>query len=901
MGIVEDAIAERDRRSLVAAAIAERDRRAAAPEPEQALFAPGLDPDMGPGNLSVGPDRVPNQGVFAPRTNPPIEIPIEPRRSPIQAVEGEELTSQTGILPPAELPKAKRPGPAREFQGVADEFIRALGRGSLNVGSGLLSTFADVAVDSLFDAEGIELLAEAARDAAQKPKFQPATDAGVKGFIANAVGDALPFMAATIAATIIGGPTAGFGVAYSVEGKNAYFDALEGGATQSQAEMEGMVVGSINAAIEGLQVGKVMKFARAGKGSAKAVAAAGKKNAIKALVKQGKNITKESVKLSITEGLQEAAQEIVSVLAPATTGRELQEEGKAKRILQSGLGGAVAGPILGGAGHISQAAAGRFGIEVDEEGTPIEPEGVRFESEVAGTLAGLQARFEAEQAAKKKIADNVPLDPADREQFPELARQEDQIARIRATDIRTLPEAPREGVAPAPERPQIEKAAPGVQPEGVKGAKSQEAVGKRTLFHGGPVKKGELPTVAKADLTDIRGVFFTEDKETAKFFGEREGRKGIVQEFEVDLKNPATGKVADQIETKLRAEGIKEPQIFDAVTDELLERGFDSVIRESGVGNEIIVLKDEAITQPPTEARPPAKPKTVEAKATKPPAVPKKPVTAPKKAAPITPETKQSQPKVGPGESVTKTVETAVEDALATDITDPAFPTSTKHASTKEIRERLGIGQVNSKERRSDEEAQKLAVERKIPEKANRIAEEINAEPRALSDVENAGLTIKQAELEIEHEQLSNLIGKATDDADIKTLGAEIGRVRAEFDALESALETSGTEAGRALRARRVGIGRDFKLISILNQAKAAAGKKLTAAKEKVFEQLTNKLAKIVKQVETLRVEVAELKAARTVKRGARRFTAMNKQQRQTSRQGLSAKVVQLLQQGCNN
>jgi hypothetical protein len=123
---------------------------------------------------------------------------------------------------------------------------------------------------------------------------------------------------------------------------------------------------------------------------------------------------------------------------------------------------------------------------------------------------------------------------------------------------------------------------------------------KRTLFHGGPIEKGGVPSVEKSELTDIRGVFFTEDADTAKTFGEREGREGIVQQFEVDIKNPATGEIAKQIEDELRAEGVKEPQLFTAVTDELLDRGFDAVIRESGTGDEIIVLKDEAITTTPT-------------------------------------------------------------------------------------------------------------------------------------------------------------------------------------------------------------------------------------------------------------------------------------------------------------
>ena len=117
--------------------------------------------------------------------------------------------------------------------------------------------------------------------------------------------------------------TFGFSVAYAVEGKNAYFDAIESGATQSQAEIEGMIVGSINAALELLQVEKVITFARLGAGSLKGVFDAAKKKAIRKLIKIGTNLTKKAVKLSITEGIQEALQETTSTLAPGITGREL--------------------------------------------------------------------------------------------------------------------------------------------------------------------------------------------------------------------------------------------------------------------------------------------------------------------------------------------------------------------------------------------------------------------------------------------------------------------------------------------------------------------------------------------------------------------------------------------------
>lgn len=464
-----------------------------------------------------------------------------------------------------------------------------------------------------------------------------------------------------------------------------------------------------------------------------------------------------------------------------------------------------------------------------------------------------------------------------------------------------------------------------------------------TVFHGTKSQFTAFDPEALGSNTKAKtaslGFFFTEDKFVAKRFagGEESGVKEVqlnitnpVDLFETPLKTRKTAlgsivpqkaeftghnlltakgevvdvgemqKIGDAHEQLKRAvanrigKEVKDLTVQDYKDwkDFAISKGFDGIrlknafVDADGRTHTVwIAFENAQIVQPPPTAEKEAIPPTKKQE---------KPLIVDR-------ETKQAQKKVVPEESVTVETAKAVEDAVQVDVTDPAFPTSTKHDSTKEIRERLGIGQVNSKTRRSDEEAMSEAVKRKIPENAKRIADEINAEPRALSDIEDAGMRIKVAELEIEHEQLSDLIGKATDDADIRTLGAEITRVRAEFDSLQSALETSGTEAGRALRARKVQISRDFSLIAVLNQAKAAAGKKLKATSERLFKQLTDKLKKTTNRVEALETEVAELQAKGIVKRGARRFTIMTTQQRKASRSTLANKLNQLLEEGCAN
>lgn len=74
---------------------------------------------------------------------------------------------------------------------------------------------------------------------------------------------------------------------------------------------------------------------------------------------------------------------------------------------------------------------------IRQEVRAVEPfEGILEEAAVAGdTTDVMLKRLQAEHDAKQKVADRTPLEPAEREQFPELARQEDQIGKLRAAPV----------------------------------------------------------------------------------------------------------------------------------------------------------------------------------------------------------------------------------------------------------------------------------------------------------------------------------------------------------------------------------------------------------------------------------------------------------------------------------
>ena len=282
-----------------------------------------------------------------------------------------------------------------------------------------------------------------------------------------------------------------------------------------------------------------------------------------------------------------------------------------------------------------------------------------------------------------------------------------------------------------------------------------------------------------------------------------------------------------------------------------------------------VLAEFPAIAQPPTAKEPAAKPVKVEPRADE--------------------QTTTAQ---------TPKIQTKVTETVQTDFTKT---TSAKQESIAKDRESMGLSVVNSKDRRSWHEALQQAEKQKIPAKANRIAEEVNENPRPLSDVETAGVTIRMTELKNEHKEAMDSLSKSKDDADIQTLSAEVNRIEAEFDELTRAVKLSGTEKGRALAAQKLTINQDFDLVSVLNRAKSAAGKKIKATSRKLFKQLTSKLDTTNKRVEALEIELDILKARQAVGRGNKRFKTMSLQQKDRNLSSLVEKTKTLLEQGCNN
>lgn len=182
------------------------------------------------------------------------------------------------------------------------------------------------------------------------------------GWVGRTAGEALPFLAASAASYGATNSLAGpFLTAFTIEGGTAYNNAKASGASEWQAKGEGALVGTINGSLEMLEIPAILRFAKSGKGSAKALVTAIKHKALKEAGGEVAKITGSILKSAIVEGIQESMQEGASIAVPALISGRFPKnpDGSVNwtaiinQIGMSGLGGAIAGGFFTGAGSLA--------------------------------------------------------------------------------------------------------------------------------------------------------------------------------------------------------------------------------------------------------------------------------------------------------------------------------------------------------------------------------------------------------------------------------------------------------------------------------------------------------------------------------------------------------------------
>lgn len=209
---------------------------------------------------------------------------------------------------------------------------------------------------------------------AEQYKREPGS--GAWSYIQDVTGQTLPLMMTALGAGMLAGPPAAFLVGATAEGDAAYREAKEAGAPDEQAETERMIVGSLNGAIELLQIEGILHLGKAAKPGIRALVDAAKGRAWGKMAAAGGKLAGKQLAHAVGEGLEEALQEAVGIGAATIHGDRI-EVGDLNRIIEAAAGGAVAGGILGGAAIMHQDAPGGSVRLPEAQGSTVLPEAVR--------------------------------------------------------------------------------------------------------------------------------------------------------------------------------------------------------------------------------------------------------------------------------------------------------------------------------------------------------------------------------------------------------------------------------------------------------------------------------------------------------------------------------------------
>lgn len=228
-----------------------------------------------------------------------------------------------------------------------------------------------------------------------------------------------------------------------------------------------------------------------------------------------------------------------------------------------------------------------------------------------------------------------------------------------------------------------------------------------------------------------------------------------------------------------------------------------------------------------------------------------------------------------------------VQAELGKDVTaepgtaDDGYKMSARQADVDVGRGRRDMEPVEPQDSIPWVESARQAQERGIKDKALAIATTINAEPRALTHVETAGMVDKAIELDNQYEQLTAQMTEANSKGDaqaVKVLSTAINQNQADYDSLTRAIYTSGSEKGRDLASQKLTKGRDFRLASVVARATAAKGAPLTTEEQAGLAADVKQLQETVAAATPVERKAAEETAADTLglpttgqRKGARR------------------------------
>lgn len=268
-------------------------------------------------------------------------IPVDPEYTPIP------------VVPPEQLQVS-------ENDSMVWQFLRSTGHaiaGAYEHAAGGIVGTAQKAAESLhFLPVNDNFLATAKQKITNSEKKVEITPHNSAEWAGNVFGGTLGFMSQMILAGGWAGRIAASGLAFAIEGQDAYDKAITRGASEKDANLERGLVGTVNAALMGLNIDKLLKFSKTAKIGFADVRKAIEKRAWDEAKAAGGKLTVQGLRNAINDGLTIGGMEGARIELPrifeGSKAVPVKEDGSIdnlailEQVSASSLAGAVASPFL---------------------------------------------------------------------------------------------------------------------------------------------------------------------------------------------------------------------------------------------------------------------------------------------------------------------------------------------------------------------------------------------------------------------------------------------------------------------------------------------------------------------------------------------------------------------------
>ena len=169
-------------------------------------------------------------------------------------------------------------------------------------------------------------------------------------------------------------------------------------------------------------------------------------------------------------------------------------------------------------------------------------------------------------------------------------------------------------------------------------------------------------------------------------------------------------------------------------------------------------------------------------------------------------------------------------------------------------RENLGLEEMDGPTKRKWQDLNAQAKEQRLDLRAMDLVNELEKSPRVITDLEHSSLLIKEADLRNKYDEALDQTRKLQDQGKFEqsaVLNKKADDILVDIDRLLIASAKSGTEAGRALAARRMSVSRDdFSVTNMTIVAKANKKSDLTLEEKEQIKQVSKQVNDAKKEVD---------------------------------------------------